>query len=162
MSRTSPQSRKGLTSRIGGVWLIALCLAVAALIVVADTPSRAQEQGAGFMAGNGRTSFRLYCQNCHGKTGEGDGNVAKFLTIPPADLTRIEVRYGEWPEERLYAIIDGREEVKGHGGKDMPIWGDVFQSPWADDQPVEEGGEERAHRKISELILFLETIQVQE
>lgn len=149
-------------SRTSGVWLIALCLAVAALVVLADTPSQAQEQGAGFMAGNGRTSFRLYCQNCHGKGGEGDGNVAKFLTVPPADLTRIEERHGEWPEEKLYAIIDGREEVKGHGRREMPIWGDVFQSPWADDLPVEEQGEERADRKIEELILFLETIQVEE
>ncbi len=148
-------------SRSSGVWLVA-CLVLAALTVLADTPSRAHEEGAGFMAGNGRTSYRLYCQNCHGKGGQGDGNVSKFLTVEPSDLTRIEERYGEWPEEALYAIIDGRDEVRGHGRREMPIWGDVFQSPWSDDAPVEEGGEERADRKIRELIVFLRTIQVTE
>jgi mono/diheme cytochrome c family protein len=130
---------------------------------VAGVPTRAQEEGAGFKAMKGRTTFRLYCASCHGRDGEGDGNVAQFLTVPPADLTRIEMRHGEWPDETLREIIDGRQAVKGHGNREMPIWGDVFQSPWGDETPVEgEEGEERARRKIDELVVFLKTIQVAE
>jgi hypothetical protein len=25
-------------------------------------------------------------------------------------------------------VIDGRQPVTGHGGKDMPVWGDAFQA----------------------------------
>ena len=31
----------------------------------------------------------------------------------------------------MYRIIDGREEVRGHGTRDMPIWGEVFRQPEA-------------------------------
>jgi len=122
----------------------------------------AQEEGLGFLAANGRTSFRLYCASCHGTTAVGDGNVAKFLTVEPADLTRIGQRYGEWPEEMLYRMIDGREEVRTHGRREMPIWGDVFQSPLADAMRTEEEKESRADRKIRELVVFLKTIQVED
>ena len=44
----------------------------------------------------------------------------------------------------------------------MPVWGDVLQSPLADDLKAGTESEERADRKISELVMFLKTIQVQE
>lgn len=140
-----------------------LGLAVAATLIAAwiAVPSDGQE-GAGFMAANGRVSFRLYCASCHGDDGKGNGAVAKFLTIEPADLTRIEQRYGEWPRERLVEIIDGREEVRAHGRREMPVWGDVFQSPLADPEPTIESAEDRVQRKIEELVTFLETLQVEE
>lgn len=138
-----------------------LVLAALASLAWLAVPSESQE-GRGFLAANGRVSYRLYCASCHGPEGEGDGNVAKFLTIQPIDLTRIEQRYGEWPEERLVAIIDGREEVRAHGRREMPVWGDVFQSPLSDDEPTSESAEERVRRKIKELVVFLETIQVRD
>jgi hypothetical protein len=55
--------------------------------------------------------------------------------------------------------IDGREEVGAHGRRDMPIWGEVLQSPLADDLKAGSESEERADRKISELVLYLKTIQ---
>lgn len=142
-----------------------LIAAIAALLLAALlplTPSNAQEEGKGFWAANGRTSFRLYCASCHGKDAQGGGNVAQFLKVEPADLTRIEQRYGEWPEETLYEIIDGRVEVKTHGRREMPIWGDVFQDPMSDSMETEEEATDRADRKIRELILYLKTIQVEE
>ena len=127
------------------------------------TPSTvAQEEGSGFLAANGRTTFRLYCANCHGSDGEGHGNIAKFLTVEPPDLTQIGRRHDGWPAERLYRIIDGREEVRTHGGREMPIWGDVFRNPLSDEMVREEGEENRADRKIRELVLFLRTLQVED
>ena len=108
-------------------------------------------------------TYRTYCSNCHGKEGKGDGNLAEYLTIRPADLTQIaKQNEGKFPQEMVHKIIDGREPVPGHGGGDMPVWGDVFQSSLAQESaPPAESGEERAHRKIKELVLFLESIQAE-
>ena len=140
--------------------VVGVALGVASLLV-AVLPADGQES-PGFKAANGRVSYRLYCASCHGEGAEGDGPVAKYLNVPPSDLTRIAERYGEWPEEDLYAKIDGRQEVRAHGRRDMPVWGDVLQSPLADDLKAGTESEERAERKIEELVLFLKTIQVQE
>lgn len=34
----------------------------------------------------GKLAFGTYCSPCHGAAGAGDGTVAKFLPIPPANL----------------------------------------------------------------------------
>ena len=144
------------TSQLSLVVLTSMML----LLVPSGRGATAQEEGEGFWAANGRVSFRLYCASCHGVDAKGNGNVAKYLKVQPADLTRIEERYGEWPEERLYEIIDGREEVRAHGRREMPVWGDVLMSPLSDTSPTEEEGEMRADRKIRELVIFLRSIQV--
>ena len=137
-------------------------LALIALVAAFTAPSAAQE-GDGFLAANGRVSFRLYCASCHGASAKGDGSVAKFLKVPPADLTLLSQKYdGELPEDKLYAIIDGREEVRAHGRREMPVWGDVFQSPLSDSEETGESGQERVDRKVRELIVFLRTIQVEQ
>jgi mono/diheme cytochrome c family protein len=35
----------------------------------------------------GSLVFQQYCRPCHGPAGKGDGTVAKYLPIPPANLT---------------------------------------------------------------------------
>ena len=39
---------------------------------------------------------------------------------------------GRFDAEKVQRIIDGRDPVKGHGGPDMPVWGDAFKqtSSW--------------------------------
>ncbi|ACV35029.1 hypothetical protein [Accumulibacter sp.] len=34
---------------------------------------------------------------------------------------------GTFPVERVYAVIDGRQELKAHGAREMPIWGRDYQ-----------------------------------
>ena len=59
----------------------------------------------------------------------------------------------EFPTDRVRRIIDGREEVKLHGRRDMPIWGEVFQ--------MEEGETESdMDQKVADLIAYLEGIQI--
>ena len=141
--------------------ILGLGSAAVLLLVLVTVPSGAQEEGAGFMAANGRVSFRLYCGSCHGAEGLGNGSVAKFLKVEPANLTLLAQKYdGVLPEDKLRQIIDGREEVRAHGRREMPVWGDVFQDPMADTRDTGETGEQRAERKIKELIMFLRTIQV--
>ena len=72
--------------------------------------------------------FRTYCASCHGKEAKGDGPLAENLRVRPADLTLIAKRNkGTFDADKVHRIIDGREAVKGHGGTDMPVWGDAFK-----------------------------------
>ena len=109
------------------------------------------------MAAIGRDIYQSYCTSCHGPEGKGDGKAAGPLDLTPADLTQLSSNNnGTFPMERVVNIIKGREKVKGHGSKDMPVWGDVFQV-------AEGGGEEEAvNQKITALAHFLWSIQAKE
>ena len=49
--------------------------------------------------------------------------------------------------------MDGRDPVKGHGGPDMPVWGDAFKS-------ADEGySEQKAAQRIEALVAYLAEIQ---
>ncbi len=75
----------------------------------------------------GRTEYHDSCAICHGETGKGDGPYASFLKTPVPDLTTLQKRNnGVFPFNRAYEVIDGREAVKAHGPRDMPIWGDSY------------------------------------
>jgi len=142
-----------------------LLAALGALLLVAPA-ANAQDQnaeGAGFSVFSGRATFRSYCASCHGSEALGDGNVAQYLRVQPANLTLLSSRNaGEFPAEEMRQYIDGRKSAPGHGTREMPVWGDVFQSTLADPQGVEEDGEERADRIIGQLVKYLESIQVTE
>lgn len=150
-------------ARVSTIVVMALASIAALSSLCAAAPQEAEE-AAGFMAAKGRVTYRVYCASCHGTSAKGDGSVAKYLKVPPSDLTVIRDRHnGEFPREDIAATIDGRTAVKAHGSREMPVWGDVFQSPLSETErgPAEEG-EDRAQRKIEELVLFIESIQAEE
>lgn len=102
----------------------------------------------------GSSLFRAYCASCHGRTGVGNGDVAQYLKIKPADLTRIGERNdGAFDLQRVVAIIDGKQKVKGHGRSDMPVWGDALL--------VASGGatEERVATQIEQLAHYVWSLQ---
>jgi mono/diheme cytochrome c family protein len=73
--------------------------------------------------------FETYCAVCHGKTGVGNGPAAKSLTKAPADLTKLAANNkGVYPEVHVKRFIEGLDEVPAHGSRDMPMWGDLFNS----------------------------------
>jgi mono/diheme cytochrome c family protein len=76
----------------------------------------------------GPALFKAYCAVCHGESGKGDGSMAPALKVKPADLTRIAARNGgQFPSERVQRIIFGEElPSKGHGTREMPVWGPIF------------------------------------
>lgn len=102
----------------------------------------------------GSYTFRTYCATCHGKEGKGDGPLADSLRFRPPDLTLLAKRNGgTYPAETVYRTIDGRKLVKGHGGPDMPVWGDAFKN-------AESGfSDEKVKEKIDGLVEFLRSIQ---
>jgi mono/diheme cytochrome c family protein len=118
-------------------------------------------QAAGLASDLGRNDFVAYCAACHGVGGKGDGTVAEFLTITAVDLTQLrKMNSGSFPRERIHNVIDGRAEVKIHGARDMPVWGDWFKFE-ADASVAGKGAkEEVVLERINALVAYIESIQV--
>jgi mono/diheme cytochrome c family protein len=92
-------------------------------------PTAGQAQDAGAAAVSGAYAYRTYCASCHGTGGKGDGPLSENLRFQPPDLTLISKRNGgEFPTETIHRIVDGRKPLPGHGGPEMPIWGDAFRN----------------------------------
>ena len=117
-------------------------------------------QPAGLGLELGRADFVAYCAACHGVTGKGDGTVAEFLTITAVDLTQLrKMNAGSFPRERVHNVIDGRAEVRIHGARDMPVWGDWFKFE-ADASVAGKGAtEEVVLERINGLVAYIESIQ---
>lgn len=102
----------------------------------------------------GSYTFRTYCASCHGADGKGEGPMAANLRFQPPDLTLISRRNGgSFPAERVQRIVDGRKPLKGHGGSDMPIWGDAFKDA---DSGYDEA---QAKARVQSVVDYLKTIQ---
>lgn len=75
----------------------------------------------------GKREYDSSCASCHGLKGKGDGPYKPFLTKSPTDLTVLSKKNaGIYPFHSVYAIIDGRQDVAGHGPRDMPVWGAAY------------------------------------
>jgi len=72
----------------------------------------------------GKREYDFNCAGCHGPKGEGNGPYTRYLNVKVPNLATLARRNnGVFPDSRLYSIIDGRTEVKGHGPRNMPVWG---------------------------------------
>ncbi len=105
---------------------------------------------------DGGQLFERFCASCHGLSGKGDGPVAQAMPALVPDLTRLSDRHGgNFPEDDVRKIIDGRAVVVYHGTRYMPVWGYEF---W-----VEEGADIEAESEvrnlINRLVAFLREIQ---
>jgi mono/diheme cytochrome c family protein len=123
-------------------------LMLVGLILIFATEASATNEVA-----RGRELYLQSCATCHGISGEGDGPMARALTTPPANLRRLSERFGNpLPEGQIARYIDGRTDVKAHGPRDMPVWGNRFYS--------ESSGDERGvQKRIAELVAYLQSIQ---
>jgi mono/diheme cytochrome c family protein len=106
----------------------------------------------------GKQEYLTHCATCHGLQGKGDGPMSTILTVVPADLTQLRKKHdGEFPFWRVYKIIDGRDLVRGHGARNMPVWGAEFLR--------EEGGgsldEDQVIGRILGLVYYLQSLQEQ-
>lgn len=98
--------------------------------------------------------FRTYCAVCHGTSARGDGPLADSMRRRPANLTQIARRNkGVFPTEEVLKMVDGRQPINGHGGPDMPVWGDVFA------RSVDGGDPAIVQARIKALVAYLEGIQ---
>jgi mono/diheme cytochrome c family protein len=75
----------------------------------------------------GKQDYDANCAVCHGPAGKGDGPYAAKLKLPMPDLTVLAKNNGGvFPSARVFNLIDGRDEVQGHGPRDMPVWGEDY------------------------------------
>jgi hypothetical protein len=60
--------------------------------------------------------------------------------------------HGVFPTDRVTAYVDGRDPAQAHGGRQMPVWGDVFSAATKADEPV-------VAANVKVLVLFIEELQ---
>jgi mono/diheme cytochrome c family protein len=127
--------------------------AIAAALLAAG--AAAQQSTETFSGGRaGPEVYRTYCATCHGVSARGDGPLAAHLRFVPPDLTLLAKRNGgKFDEAEVYRIIDGRKPVKGHGGPDMPVWGDAFR------RSADGYSEEAVKARIEGLVTHLRSLQ---
>jgi mono/diheme cytochrome c family protein len=129
---------------------VAMSLAV---VVLAGTGAVAQETQYGHV------EYLDSCAACHGADGRGNGPMAPQLAKQPSDLTRLEDENGgEFPYWRVFAVIDGRYIVPGHGDRDMPVWGRQFLEHDARVRGPK-GGEKATKERILELTNYVRSLQ---
>ena len=147
---TEASSRYSLSA-----WVSVAGLVVAVLTAAATTaPAQDSEDIDYGMVKVGESLFRAYCATCHGTTAEGNGPLAESLRVPPANLTLLAQENGdEFPWEQVKMRIDGREDVRGHGPSDMPVWGRAFK------QVDENATEEQVQDKVTALAHYIQSLQ---
>ena len=105
----------------------------------------------------GELEYQSHCAVCHGVDARGDGIMSKYLTLKPTNLTQLSKRNGDkFPFWQIYRVIDGREEVRGHGLSEMPVWGPRFRSEAGGSDP---GAKSQAAGRILSLVFYLQHIQ---
>jgi mono/diheme cytochrome c family protein len=112
---------------------------------------------ADYSAYSGAELYHRFCESCHGKSAEGNGPVSRSFTVAVPDLTRIAMRHqGQFPDNWVYRVIDGRETLLMHGPRDMPVWGvELWREQGAD---VTAGAKTRD--AIARLVDYLRSLQV--
>ena len=116
------------------------------------TPASAQEYKQSTPGGE---VYRTYCASCHGTSARGDGPLASSMVKKPANLAEIARRNGgQFPSEQVFKTIDGRQAVRGHGGPDMPVWGDAFMKSRAG------GSADSVRQTIDALVAYIGSVQV--
>ena len=90
--------------------------------------------GNGYAAGKvdfGKREFENHCSVCHGWEGKADGPYAyaQLLKTKIPDLTTLSKKNnGVFPFQHVYQVIDGTEDLKAHGTREMPIWGTAYKA----------------------------------
>jgi mono/diheme cytochrome c family protein len=113
----------------------------------------------------GKAEYKSNCASCHGLGGKGDGPLSESLRPKAADLTALAKRNdGVFPAQRVYEIIDGRQEVAAHGPRAMPVWGQDYRSQVPDvmlgDIQIYGLKDAVVHNKLVALVDYLHRLQV--
>lgn len=124
-----------------------------ALLCILAAPALAQD------ADIGRAHYYAHCATCHGIDGRGDGPMAGVLTIPPTNLTELQISNGgTFPVARVVKRIDGRDPLVAHGSP-MPVFGDFFERSY--DVPVKapSGQPILTSQPVVDVLAYLREIQ---
>jgi mono/diheme cytochrome c family protein len=136
---------------------------IAGLGVLALTLGTAGAEEADMEAG--RVEYLSACAGCHGRDARGEGPMADLMNIETPDLTKLTERAGgTFPFRNTLLLIDGRNEVRAHGGE-MPVWGDRYMTTMTRAQDElrpprwPEDPELLVRGRLLSLVYYLESIQ---
>ena len=102
--------------------IISNCALALALLWALSTAAWSAE------ADQGQKLYIQYCGSCHGKDGRGNGTVTPYLKLKVPDLSLLKKNHkGIYPLSDVMAAIDGSRTVRGHGDRQMPVWGEAFR-----------------------------------
>jgi len=125
-------------------------------LLLSLAPALARTQESEVIAG-GELEYQNACAVCHGVEARGNGIMSKYLSVKPANLRQLRIASGgNFPFWEVYRKIDGQFEIRGHGTRAMPIWGDRFRAQ------AGEGGksaQSQAAGRILSLVFYLQYIQ---
>ncbi len=109
----------------------------------------------------GKQEFETNCAICHGTSGKGDGAFGDLLVVTIPDLTTLSARNGgKFPVDRTYGVIDGRAELRAHGLRQMPIWGNYYtMMPLNETDDYPYNAEAYVRSRIVALIDYLNRLQ---
>ena len=136
--------------------LLATRIATSALVVLLFVGNAAAQE-----IEIGMRQFHNRCAICHGPQGGGDGPLADLLKERPGDLRALaRENGGTFPFIEVYQAIDGRRQIRAHGGATMPIWGDYFKTEaLVGTLPRELSAEEIVMGRILSIVYYLQAIQ---
>jgi hypothetical protein len=81
--------------------------------------------------------------------------MSKLLRARPANLTTLSRKSdGSFPADEVREAIDGREKVRSHGMREMPVWGLSLQ-----EQERDSDQEREVRGRIDDLVAYLRSIQ---
>ena len=127
-----------------------VCLLVAATLA-ALIVSGAWAQASGSL---GRAEYETQCAACHGTGGRGDGPQSRELKLPIPDLGTLAQRHGgSFPADQVRRVIDGRQDIKGHAGRQMPLWGQRYA------RAEGAASEAAVQQRVDALTEYLRTLQ---
>jgi len=110
-------------------------------------------------AQSGIRDYQIYCADCHGLGGKGDG--PSRLTIPmnppPNDLTQMAKKNGGiFPFDEVVDSIDGRKNIPSHARLQMPFWGTTLQKPGKEFTPESDA---EVKKRIESIARYVERLQ---
>ena len=102
---------------------------------------------------SGHEMYTTYCAACHGTDGRGGGPAASALKVPPPNLTVLSKNNGgEFPSDKVSAVLSGTAGLPAHGSKEMPVWGHLFWS-------VSHGSSGEVQLRMQNLTKYIESLQ---
>lgn len=130
--------------------------ALLAAVLVAGAEGVAAEDRDEFAAG--KSEYLAACAACHGEAADGNGPIATMFKSRVPDLRKIAAANdGVFPFLDVFHVVDGRTAVRAHGNP-MPVFGNRYTAE-AEEHGTLFGTETQARARVTELVLYLQSIQ---